>query len=563
MQHHNNHIAIFLPPDKRWLSLLSDSIGHYAKTVGFSKTLEGSITYSVMEACEELIRVSEQTGIAEPFNVFLDFKGEAAIIEIEYSAKIPLNPSETEEYEIPDTDTPLDELSTEGLWLFLIKKQMDRVFFRVRGSKCVLSMMQYWREEGKERRVWAMSIRPELRKGLHLYLQENGDAPPGAVLQKSGSGVLQLGPSETFFVRNMDGLKTFHDLYMQHVDEIGLVSPNLPAALYEKLEALDMLVSKKDDARRNRWKERLQNIISPSFSIPKADEVLAMVHQRTRFFFTPIGVAALLLIGASGIIPVWRTYPLLLGKVAGLEQMLYDAPLLLIPLYLLTLIHVSLHELGHGVTCKHFGGKVPRMGIMFYLASFIFFCDTTAAYTFPEKRQRLLVSLGGPLVSFAIFGLGLWGAGYFAGSGSLWEYVFIAFSLFNFFGLIMNFNPFIKMDAYYMLMDITEIPNLRVKSFHFLNRKLLGWLGFGADEDVKVTMKERRIFWWYGVLGGAVTILFIAAPLLHFITLFQSQSPRGSQTLLLVIGCLLLLIRMGTLAYERMRKMLYREYKLK
>ena len=52
------------------------------------------------------------------------------------------------------------------------------------------------------------------------------------------------------------------------------------------------------------------------------DEVVAKVHDYTRFFFTPIGAAALLLIGASGIIPVWRTYPLLLGKVAGLEQIL-------------------------------------------------------------------------------------------------------------------------------------------------------------------------------------------------------------------------------------------------
>jgi putative peptide zinc metalloprotease protein len=200
---------------------------------------------------------------------------------------------------------------------------------------------------------------------------------------------------------------------------------------------------------------------------------------------------------------------------------------------------------------------------MFYLASFIFFCDTTAAYTFAEKRKRLLVSLGGPIVSFAIFGLGLWGAGYFAGSGSLWEYVLTAFSLFNFFGLVMNFNPFIKMDAYYMLMDLTGIPNLRVKSFRFLNRKLLGWLGFGSEEDVKVIARERRIFWWYSLLGSAMTFLFIAAPLLQLFHLLQTRSLHGGRAMLLLVGCTLLMARMGALAFKGMRGKFYREYKLK
>jgi len=559
----NNRISILLPPSGRWLSFLSDGIVRYARTMGFSKPLEDRIVHSVMEACEELIRVTEQAGVSDPFNVFLDFKGEAAIIEIEYSGRIPLNPYEAEEYEVPDASTDMDSLNTEALWLFLIKKQMDRIFFRVRGGRRVLSMMQYRREEGMEKRLWAMSLRPELRKGLHLHLREDADAPPCCVLQKSSGGVLMLGPSETFFVCNMNGAKTFHDLYMDHVDAIGLVSPNLPAALYEKLEAMEMLAHAKDEARKNRWKEILHKIINPSFSIPKADEVVTAVHRRTRFFFTPVGVALLLLLGASGLVPLWRSYPLLLEKVAGLEEMLFNFPRMLIPLYVLTLIHVGLHELGHGVTCKHFGGKVPRMGIMFYLASFIFFCDVTAAYNFAKKSQKLLVSLGGPIVSFAVLGLGLWGAGYFAGSDSLWEYVFVAFSLLNFFGLVMNFNPFIKMDAYYMLMDLTGIPNLREKSFRFLNRKLWGWLGFGSDEDVKVTLKERRIFWWYGLLGSAMTLLFTAAPLWQLIYLLQAHSLHGGRALFLILGCALLLARMGALAFKRMRGMFYRDYKLK
>lgn len=555
----SNYIAILLPPDGRWLPFLSDGLTRYARTVGFSKYLENRIIYAVMEACEELIRVSEQAGVLEQFNVFLDFKGEAAIIEIEYNGKIPLNPYETEEYEIPDANTDLDSADTEALWLFLIKKQMDRVFFQVRGSKRVLTMMQYRREEGTETRAWAMVIRPELRQGLHIHLQDDGRC----VLHRDGGNVLLLGPSETFFIRNMNGVKTFHDLYMEHVDAIGLVSPNLPAALYEKLEAMDMLAHAEGEAKDARWKELLQRIINPRFSIPRADEIVTAVHRRTRFLFTPFCAVLFVFLGLSGLIPLWNTYPLLLHKVAGLEQVLLDSPQILILLYVLTLVHVGLHELGHGVTCKHFGGTIPRLGGMFYLASFVFFCDTTAAYTFPKRHQRLLVFLGGPIVSFAVFGLGLWGAGYFAGSGSLWEYVFVAFSLFNFFGLVMCLNPFIKMDAYYILMDLTGIPNLREKSFRFLKRKLGGWLGFGAEEDTRVSLKDGRIFWWYGFLGSSMTCLFVAAPLLQLGHLLQTRSLHGGKYLLLIVGCTMFLARMGTVAYGKMRNVFYRAYKLK
>jgi len=51
------------------------------------------------------------------------------------------------------------------------------------------------------------------------------------------------------------------------------------------------------------------------------------------------------------------------------------------------------------------------------------------------------------------------------GTSSAWGTVFMAFSLFNLFGLIMNFNTLIKIDDDYILLDSTVIPNLRTRSF--------------------------------------------------------------------------------------------------
>ncbi len=558
-----NQITIILPTSNRWMHILLDGVELYAKTLGFPESLKDNIMNSTTEACEELIRIATETDEREPVHITLDYKGEAVIIEIEYSSKINLNPFDVDEYEIPDETTDLDSVSLEAFWLFLIKKQMDRVFFRVRGNRRVLSIMQYKREEGQEGRIWAMAIKPELAKGVSLHFTKTNEGLETAVLQKSGGGALMLNPSETFFVKNMDGLKSFHDLFMDHVDVLGLTSPNLPAALYEKLESLGALISTDAEEKQSRIGRLIKALANLSYSIPKADEKVTKVERIAKPLFSHIGVTFMLLVGISGLAPAWVYFDRIVEAISNLEAQIYLAPQIILILYLLSLIQVSLHELGHGVVCKHFGGAVPRMGIMFYLGSFIFFCDTTSSYTFVEKRQRILVSLGGPLLSFSIFGMGLWVFAVVAGQGSIWEYVFVAFGLLNFFLLVMNFNPFIKMDAYYILMDLTEIQNLRERSFRFLKRKLLGWIGFGEDEDTKATLTEQRLFWWYGLLGGLMTAVFIVLPVFPLVYILSKQSLHGGRTLLAIVLGALLLVRLASVGYKSVKAMRYKDFKVK
>ncbi|MDP2846657.1 MAG: hypothetical protein Q8O35_00535 [Humidesulfovibrio sp.] len=557
-----NRISITLPSNANWLRFAQDCLHRYCEMVGFSERLKEMCTSSVLEACEELLSKADKAGISDPVDLLLDYKGGTIVIDIEYNSRIPLNPLETGEYEVPDAESGLDDLDMDTLWLHMIKQRMDRVRFKVNGSRHILRMVKYHRDKGKEKQAWVMGIKPELRKGLLLHLADSDTEHPSSTLQATGVGVLRLGPSETFIIQNMDGKTSFHDLYMAHIDALGLTSPDMLAGLYERLEAMGMLVTPDQEAKNSRFRKIIRKFINPDISIPNADGVVAAVHQKTRFLYSSFGLGVLLTIGLSGIIPYLEHHSQFMHSIKSLEETFLSTPLLILPVYLLTLIHVSLHELGHGVTCKHYGGNVPRLGVMFYLGSFIFYCDTTAAWNFPAKRHRLLVSLGGPIISFAILGAGLWAAGYYAGTGSIWESVFVAFSLINLFGLIMNFNPFIKMDAYYMLLDYTGIPNLRERSFKFLERKAFGWIGVGSEDDVKVTLRERKIFWWYGILGSLVTLIFLALPVLNLNHLLRDGSASGGKLLFATLIGALLFVSLGNLAYSKIKAVRYREYKI-
>ncbi|MBU2549721.1 MAG: hypothetical protein KKB20_15005 [Proteobacteria bacterium] len=555
-------IAVDIPPEGLWLGLVDQAISHFARVVGFSEALRRMLAGAALEACEELIRASAEVDCQSPFRLGLEFKGEAVIIEIEYDHRVPLNPHQVDAYEVPDPGTNLDEVDVGALWLHMIKHFMDRVFFRVEGSRRVLRMIKYSREEGREHRAWVMALRPRLKKGLILHLSDPKTLHPSCVLQNPGGAVLKLGPSGTFVIRRLDGETTLHDIYMAHVDELGLVSPSEMMELYESLEAANMLADPDREAQGSRWKRLIGRIINLDISIPHADDIVTRVHARTRFLFSPAWLALLLAVGLSGAIPAWLHYAQLTDMVVNLEATVLERPIILVLLYLLLLIHVVLHELGHGVVCKHYGGQIPRLGLMFYLGSFIFYCDTTAAWNFPLKRQRLLVSLGGPIVSFAILGIGLWIAALLAGTDTLWDSVFTAFSLVNFFALAMGFNPLIKMDGYYMLVDLTDIPNLRAKSFRFLERRLLGWLGFGEDKALAATPRERKRFWWYGILGSLVTVFFLGLPVVHLVRLLSLESISRGRLILAVLVCVLVLGRVGSVAFWKLRKIRHREYKL-
>ncbi len=54
-----------------------------------------------------------------------------------------------------------------------------------------------------------------------------------------------------------------------------------------------------------------------------------------------------------------------------------------------------LHELGHAVACKHFGGEVHELGLLLLAFTPCLYCDVSDAWQLPDRRQRILISAAG------------------------------------------------------------------------------------------------------------------------------------------------------------------------
>jgi len=558
-------VHLRLPPREGLLPLAEDALRRLSRHNGLNRALEDMLVGAVLEACEELLRAGRGEKLERPFELVLAFDARTAEVTIVYDSRIPLNPHLTKPYEVPAARTAPEGISLDTLWLHLIKHRMDRVFFEVKGPESLLRLVKHRRDEGEEKRLWFLGMTPALRPGLNLQYSGPDKSPTAVLIQDFNSGkVFRFGPVEALAVRAMDGQRTLYDIYLHHVDEFGPISPHRLGVLYEALESAGMLAAPEDEAGQAHQRSWLQRLVNPVFSIPRADAVVEAAHRWLQPLISPAGLVLLLAIGLSGAIPLgWILSRLDSTGLPDLERLIRQHPASPLAVYVLQMLALACHELAHGVTCKHFGGRVPRMGMTLYLASFIFFCDTTSSWNFASRRHRILVSLAGPLVTFAFLGGSLWASNHFLGAGSFWEPVCLMSCLLFAFVLVMNLNPFIRMDAYYVLMDLTGIGNLREKSFRFLGSKLLGRWWAGRGEIPEADSRRRLVFWSYGVLGGIVTTALYLLPMIYLVRLVATEGFYGGGTIIGLAALALTLFGLSHKAMKKLRHLRYREYKIK
>jgi len=136
------------------------------------------------------------------------------------------------------------------------------------------------------------------------------------------------------------------------------------------------------------------------------------------------------------------------------------------------------HELAHAYTAKRYGLRVPTMGIAFMLLMPLLYTDTSEGWKLNSRKARLTIDGAGVIAELCLAGLAalLWS---FLPEGSLKSMAYILAAVTWISTLLINLNPFMRFDGYYLLMDSVDIPNLQSRSFAFgrwqLRKSLLGW----------------------------------------------------------------------------------------
>jgi putative peptide zinc metalloprotease protein len=156
-----------------------------------------------------------------------------------------------------------------------------------------------------------------------------------------------------------------------------------------------------------------------------------------------------------------------------------------------------LHELGHGYAAKLGGAEVHEAGVMTMVLMPVPYIDVSGSAGFPGKWHRALVAAAGMMVETfcAALAMIVW---LNAEPGLLRAAAFNVMLIAGVSTLLFNGNPLLRFDAYYILSDLIEVPNLAQRSSRFYVYLSSHFL-FGAESGLSPANApgERSIFALY------------------------------------------------------------------
>jgi hypothetical protein len=161
-----------------------------------------------------------------------------------------------------------------------------------------------------------------------------------------------------------------------------------------------------------------------------------------------------------------------------------------------------IHEFGHGLSCKMYGGEVHEMGLLFLCFSPAMFCNVSDAWKMPNKWHRIVISFAGIYVELIIAALATfvwWNTESHPFIHNLSLSLMVVCSVST---VVFNANPLMRYDGYYVLADWLEIPNLREKSNRYLmNVALDKCLGIEVVPEPYMALWRRILFVTYAIVS--------------------------------------------------------------
>lgn len=189
-------------------------------------------------------------------------------------------------------------------------------------------------------------------------------------------------------------------------------------------------------------------------------------------------------------------------------------------IYAVALIGTKIfHELGHAYTAKHYGCRVPSMGVAFMVMMPMLYSDMTDTWRLQSKKQRIHVAAAGMINELMLAGvcLFIWA---FLPDGVFRSVCFIIATTSLISSLAINLTPFMRFDGYYILSDWWGVDNLQQRSFQLAQWKLRQLL-FGVIEDkpehLFPSLEFKLICYaWLTWLYRLILFLGIALLVYHF-----------------------------------------------
>jgi putative peptide zinc metalloprotease protein len=318
---------------------------------------------------------------------------------------------------------------------------------------------------------------------------------------------------EHFLIKMMDGTHSLDDaqkafelrfrpdrLTLEDLEQFGQQLLTAGLAQNESPQAGKQLFDRRKKRRRSEWMQTLTNILYIKIPVFDPERLLLKMLPYMWWMFTYTFLALSVGVMLGAVLLVLTHFQTFQDRLPAYHEFFNFKQVV----YLWAALGIVkvIHEFGHGLSCKIFGGEVHEMGLLFLCFSPCMYCNVSDAWTLPSKWKRIIISGAGIYVELMIAAIAtfIWwnSPGHpFVNNLSLSLMIVCSVST-----VVFNGNPLMRYDGYYVLADWLEIPNLRDRANRYLQRVVMEHcLGIEVQPEPYMELTRRILFVTYAVVS--------------------------------------------------------------
>lgn len=327
---------------------------------------------------------------------------------------------------------------------------------------------------------------------ITLFRLLDGQTPPPKIIEK-------------FNAAHPDAEMSMEDLkdFMGEIDKMHLLEKSVQ-------ERNLLLIERIKEERKSKLMSKKGSILFKRFPLVDPNDFFDRIHPYIKWIWSVPTVIFMCSVILAACIAIGYNWTEFVDGIAAVFSFTGRTASSIFWLWLTIIGIICFHELGHGLTCKNYGGEVHEMGFLLLFFQPCFYANVTDAYMFKDKKHKLYVTFAGIIVEFFIGSIFCFIWLLTDPSTSINAICYQAMTVCGLSSVLFNLNPLVKYDGYYAFSEWMDMPNLKQNSGDALERWFQKIYKKPADfEDDGLTRRERNIY----IIYAACSTLFIVSML--------------------------------------------------
>ena len=403
---------------------------------------------------------------------------------------------------------------------------------------------------------------PKIKGNVELQKQQYRDQIWYLLINNESENHFRINSAAYAFVGRCTGEFTVQEVWDSLLETLGDDAPTQDEVIrllneldqkgllrYEVMPNIPQLF-RREKAKANKQRNAFINPFAFRFPLFDPTPLLNRLHWLPKYIFNPFVLVVWLLLVSAGFVYALANW----NEIYIYTNIYVNTPRYLLIAWLIYPFIKVVHELGHALAVKHWGGEVRETGITLFMMTPAPYVDASASNGFRHKYQRVIVGAIGIMVELLIAAIALW-VFFNTQPGLIRDIAFVAAFICSVSSLLFNGNPLVRFDAYYVLCDLFDLPNLAARSRTFWTNQMVRLIhGKNSVKPFLMAKGEQKwligyapisflyslfvlfaVVLWLGSksqLIGIIGFIFIAIsliikPLLNVFSSIVSAAPSG------------------------------------